>query len=252
MGAHRQRGPRLVSSAARTILRAPRATRGGEEARLAGRLVAVGLVAVLLQNGFFSNLRLVSGQIDILPLVALASGFLAGPTGGAATGFGMGLLSDLLLGVPLGLTSLLLLVIGEIGGRVGSARDPEGLFVPMLTGAVVTFGALVAGGILQVLLGAPSAASIDLVQAIVTTSLLNGLIAPLAYRATRRGLVGALPRDPRQRRRRATTTRLSPLSTSRGQSVRRGKSVSRGGSTSSRSTLSGGARRRRSRSGGRR
>ncbi len=230
------------------VLRAPRA-RGGEESRLALRLVGVGVAAVLIQNAFFSDLHLVSGRIDILPLVALASGFLAGPIGGAATGFGMGLLADLLLGTPLGLTSLLLLVIGDIGGRVGNARDPEGIFVPMVTGAVVTFASLVLTGIAQVLLGAPSAASWDLLQVIVSTSLLNGLIAPFVYRATRRGLVGALSRDPRIRRRRATTTKLSPLSTSRGQSNQRGRSVS--GSRTSRA-LSGGSRRRGSRVGGRR
>lgn len=238
-----------MSAFSRTVLRAPQA-RGGEDVRLAGRLFGVGLAAVLLQVGFFSELRLVGGQVDILPLVALACGFLAGPTGGAVTGFGMGLLADLILGVPLGLTSLLLLVIGEIGGRVGSARDPEGIFVPMLTGTVVTFGALVASGILQVLLGAPSAASVELVRSVITTSLLNGLIAPIIYRGTRRGLVGVLARDPRRRRRRATTTRLSPLSTSRGQSVRRGSAASR--SPTGRGTLSGGTRRRRSRTGGRR
>ncbi|MFT4034830.1 MAG: hypothetical protein QM679_04545 [Patulibacter sp.] len=234
------------------MLRAPRAVRGEGEARLASRLLLVGTLATLLQVGFFSQLRLFGGQIDILPLVALATGFLTGPTGGAATGFGMGLLCDLIVGMPLGLSSLLLLIIGEIGGRVGNARDPEGLFVPMLTGAVVTFGALVASGVVQVLLGAPSAASIHLVRGIVTTSLLGGLIAPLIYRATRRGLIGALPRDPRRRRRRATTTRLSPLSTSRGQTVHRGRSVSRSGRAGGSSALSGGTRRRRGRSGGRR
>ncbi|MDO9354354.1 MAG: hypothetical protein Q7T55_11705 [Solirubrobacteraceae bacterium] len=235
-------------SASARVLRSPRG-RGGEDSQLALRLAAVGLLAVLLQNGFFSELRLVNGRVDILPLVALAAGFLVGPTGGAATGFGMGLLSDLLLGTPLGLTSLLLLCIGEIGGRVGNARDPEGIFVPMVTGAVATFAALLATGVLQVLLGASSAASWELLQAIVTTSLLNGLIAPFVYRATRRGLVGALSRDPRIRRRRATTTRLSPLSTSRGQSKQRGRSVS--GTRASRA-LSGGSRRRGSRVGGRR
>lgn len=235
-------------SAGARVLRSPRG-RGGEDSQLVVRLVGVGLFAVLVQNAFFSELHLVEGHVDILPLVALAAGFLTGPTGGAATGFGMGLLADLLLGTPLGLTSLLLLCIGEIGGRVGNARDPEGLFVPMMTGAVVTFLSLLAMGALQVLLGAPSAASWELLQAIVTTSLLNGLIAPFVYRATRRGLVGALARDPRVRRRRATTTRLSPLSTSRGQSKQRGRSVS--GSRASRA-LSGGSRRRGSRVGGRR
>lgn len=230
------------------VLRSPRG-RGGEESQLALRLVGVGLAAVLIQNAFFSDLHIVSGRIDILPLVALASGFLAGPTGGAATGFGMGILADLLLGTPLGLTSLLLLVIGEIGGRVGNARDPEGIFVPMLTGAVVTFASLLLTGVAQVLLGAPSAASWDLLRAIVTTSVLNGLLAPFVYRATRRGLVGALSRDPRIRRRRATTTKLSPLSTSRGQNNQRGRSVS--GGRASRA-LSGGSRRRGSRVGGRR
>ena len=236
-----------MSSSSR-VLRAPRG-RGGEESQLVVRLILVGVFAVLIQNAFFSDLRLVGGQIDILPLVALATGFLAGPTGGAATGFGMGLLSDLILGMPLGLTSLILLVIGDIGGRVGSARDPEGFFVPMITGAVVTFASLIATGIVQVLLGAPSAASWELLSGIVSTTLLNGLIAPFVYRATRRGLTGALARDPRQRRRRATTTRLSPLSTSRGQSRHRGSSVS--GNRASRA-LSGGSRRRSSRVGGRR
>ncbi|MBJ7470828.1 MAG: rod shape-determining protein MreD [Solirubrobacteraceae bacterium] len=235
-------------SAASRVLRAPRG-RGAEESQLAWRLVLVGAAAVLIQNAFFSDLRLFDGRVDILPLVALAAGFLAGPTGGAATGFGMGLLSDLILGVPLGVTSLILLVVGDIGGRVGNARDPEGFFVPMLTGAVVTFSALIATGVFQVLLGAPSAASWELLQATITTTLLNGLIAPFVYRATRRGLIGALARDPRQRRRRATTTRLSPLSTSRGQSLHRGRSVS--GNRASRA-LSGGTRRRSSRVGGRR
>lgn len=235
-------------SASTRVLRQPRA-RGSEESQLALRLFLVGFAAVLIQNAFFSDLRLVDGRVDILPLVALAAGFLAGPTGGAATGFGMGLLSDLILGMPLGLSSITLLVIGDIGGRVGNARDPEGIFVPMLTGAVVTFAALVVGGLFQVLLGAPSAASWDLVQQIVSTSLLGGLLAPLVYRATRRGLIGALPRDPRRRRRRATTTKLSPLSTSRGQNVRRGSSVSTGRGSRA---LTGGSRRRSSRVGGRR
>lgn len=237
-----------MSSSSR-VLRSPREFRGGDESQLPWRLAAVGLAAVLIQNAFFAELRIVNGTIDILPLVALAAGFLAGPTGGAATGFGMGLVSDLILGAPLGVTSLILLLVGEVGGRVGSARDPEGLFVPMLTGAVVTFCSLIATGVFQVLLGAPSAASWELLRGIITTTLLNGLIAPFVYRATRRGLIGALARDPRQRRRRATTTRLSPLSTSRGQSVHRGRSVS-GGRTSR--ALSGGSRRRGSRVGGRR
>lgn len=230
------------------VLRAPRG-RGAEETQLALRLLGVGLVAVLVQNAFFSNLRLVDGTIDILPLVALAAGFLAGPTGGASTGFGMGLLSDLILGTPLGLTSLTLLLIGEVGGRIGKARDPEGIVVPMVTGAIVTFAALVLTGVAQVLLGAPSAASWDLVREVVVTSALNGVIAPIIYRATRRGLIGALARDPRKRRARATTTRLSPLSTSRGQNRHRERSVS--GSRASRA-LSGGSRRRKSRVGGRR
>lgn len=217
-----------MSSAGGTLLRNPTRRTSSDDLKLVGRLVAVGALAVFLQNGFFSQLRVVDGQFDILPLVALATGFLTGPTGGATTGFGMGLLSDITLGTPLGLTSMLLTVVGEIGGRVGNVRDPEGIIVPMATGTVVTFGTLIAAGLLQLLLGAPSAASFDLVRAVVLTSVLSGLIAPLIYRSTRFGLVGVLARDPRRRRRAATTTRLSPLSTSRGQTRRRGRSVADG------------------------
>lgn len=214
-----------MSSAGSTLLRNPTRRTSSDDAKLVARLAAVAALAVFIQNGFFSQLRIVDGQIDILPLVALAAGFLAGPTGGAGTGFAMGLLSDLTLDTPLGLSSMLLTIVGEIGGRVGNVRDPEGIIVPMATGTVVTFGTLVAGGVLQVLLGAPSAASFDLVRAVVITSLLSGLIAPIIYRSTRFGLVGALARDPRRRRRAAMTTRLSPLSTSGGQARRQGRSV---------------------------
>lgn len=225
-----------------------RVARSNDDLKLGLRLAAVGFVAALLQVSFFGGLRIVGADLDILPLVALTAGFLAGPAGGAAVGFGMGILIDLFLAVPLGLTSLTLLVIGDIGGRVGSARDPEGLMVPMITGTIVTFGALVFEGVVQVMLSSPAAVSWELLQMVVSASLLNGLLAPLVYRSTRRGLVGALPRDPRARRRMATTTRLSPLSSSTGGQVRsRSSAVSR--SARSSGPLSGGqAQRRRGRS----
>jgi rod shape-determining protein MreD len=218
---------------------------GSLEAKLALRLAIVAFAAVVLQLSFFAELRLFGGHADILPLVALACGLLTGSIPGAFTGFAIGIMSDALMDVPLGLTSLVLVLIGGLGGLIAERRDPEGYLIPAFVGAVVTFGALIFFAIVQLLLGAPVGASWGLLQQIITTSLLNGLIAPFVYAIVRLVLVGALSRDPRRRRRRATTTRLSPLSSSRGQRNRRSRAASARGATRRGGTLGGSSTRRR-------
>ena len=199
---------------------------GSLETKLALRLAGVAFVAVFLQVSFFAGIRLTGGHADILPLVALACGLLTGTLPGAFTGFGMGLMADALVGVPLGLTSLTLVLIGGLGGLIADRRDPEGYLVPAVVGAVVTFGGLIFFAVVQLLLGSGSeGASWGLLSQIISTSLINGLIAPFVYALVRRVLVGALSRDPRRRRRRATTTKLSPLSSSRGQRNRRSRAA---------------------------
>ncbi len=179
---------------------------------LALRLVALGLVSVILQEVAISQISVFGVSADITPLVVASVGLLAGSMAGAVMGFGMGLFVDTLLVQTLGVTSLLYITIGYWAGRLRELRDPSHGLVPLVVGAAATAFAGIGMAVIQFLLGIDAPVSLLLLQQIFVTVLVNTLIALPVYALVRRILQPTLPDDPRRRRRRAYTTGgLSPL-----------------------------------------
>ncbi len=180
--------------------------------RLPIRIGIVAIVAVILQETMVTQITIFGVTADITPLVVASIGLLCGSMTGAVVGFGMGLLVDLTLVQTLGITSLLFILIGYWAGRLRELRDPSHGLVPLAVGAVATAVAGVGMAVIQFLLGVDAPVSLLLLQQIFLTVLVNTLIALPVYEIVRRILHGALPEDPRRRRRRAYTTGgLSPL-----------------------------------------
>jgi rod shape-determining protein MreD len=180
--------------------------------RLPIRIAAVAILAVILQETAVSQISIFGVSADITPLVVASIGLLCGSMIGAVVGFGMGLLVDLTLVQTLGVTSLLFIVIGYWSGRLRELRDPSHGLVPLATGAAATAVAGLGMAVIQFLLGVDTPVSLLLLQQIFLTVLVNTLIALPVYELVRRVLHGALPQDPRRRRRRAYTTGgLGPL-----------------------------------------
>lgn len=183
-----------------------------ESLRLPARLVALALVAVILQEAAVSQITIFGTSADITVLVVVSVGLLAGSIPGAIMGFGIGLLIDLVLFQTLGVTSLLYIAIGYWSGRLRELRDPAHGLVPMAAGASGTAFAGLGMTLIQFLLGVHSPVSWLLLQQILIAVLVNTLISLPVYAIVRRVLRNALPEDPRRRRRRAYTTGgLSPL-----------------------------------------
>jgi rod shape-determining protein MreD len=176
------------------------------------RLLALGLLAVVIQVAAVSQISVFGVSADLSPLVVMSVGLLAGSITGALMGFGMGLLVDLLLVQTLGVTSLLYIAIGFWSGRLRELRDPAHELIPLGVGAAATAVAGIGMALIQFLLGVDAPVSFLLVQQIFLTVLVNSLIALPVYAFVRRVLTPALPEDPRRRRRRRYTTGgLSPL-----------------------------------------
>lgn len=185
-----------------------------EALRLPVRLILLALVAVMVQEAAVSQITIFGASADLTPLVVMSVGLLAGSIPGAIMGFGMGLLIDLVLFQTLGVTSLLYIAIGYWSGRLLELRDPSHGLVPMAAGAAATAFAGLGLTLIQFLLGVESPVSWLLLQQILIAVLVNSLISLPVYAIVRRVLRGALPEDPRQRRRRHrayTTGGLSPL-----------------------------------------
>jgi rod shape-determining protein MreD len=183
-----------------------------ESLRLPIRLVALGFVAVVVQQVAISQISIFGVSADITPLVVMSVGLLAGSMAGAVMGFGIGLLIDLVLVQTLGVTSLLYIAIGYWSGRLRELRDPAHGLIPLVLGAAATAFAGIGMALIQFLLGVDAPVSLLLLQQIFVTVLVNTLIALPVYALVRRVIQPVLPDDPRRRRRRAYTTGgLSPL-----------------------------------------
>jgi rod shape-determining protein MreD len=176
------------------------------------RLVALGFLAVVVQESAVSQISIFGVSADITPLVVMSVGLLCGSVTGAVAGFGIGLLIDLVLVQTLGVTSLLYIVIGYAAGRLRELRDPSHELVPLAGGALASAFAGLGMAVIQFLLGVDAPVSLLLLQQIFVVVLVNTLIALPVYALVRRIVRPVLPEDPRRRRRRAYTTGgLSPL-----------------------------------------
>jgi rod shape-determining protein MreD len=178
--------------------------------RLIVRLALLALGVVLLQTAAVSQVSLFGAVPDLAPLLVASIGLLTGAVVGAAGGFTVGLLVDLALLQTLGVSSLLLCLVGHVAGRVReTARDPDATILPLPVGAAATALHAIGFALLYFLLGVEAPVSVELVRQIVATVLINALLALPVHALARRVLAPALgAAGPRPRR---TRPGLSPL-----------------------------------------
>lgn len=185
--------------------------------QLALRLAAFAFAIVFFQIGVVSEVPVFGVNADLTSLLVAFVGLLCGSTIGAGAGFAVGLIVDLALLQTLGLTSLVFTLIGYWCGRLRDRsqigqHDPHAALTPLLVGAGASAVALVGYSLMEFMLGVDAPVSFELLRVIVLGVLVNAIVALPMWALTRRVLEGALPEDPRRRRRRAYTTGgLSPL-----------------------------------------
>jgi rod shape-determining protein MreD len=189
--------------------------------RLLLRLVALGVVTVIVQIAAVSQLTVLGVSADLTPLVVMAVGLLAGSLPGAVMGFAMGLFVDMALVQTLGVTSLLLMAVGYWSGRFRELRDLSHGLIPLAAGVAASAVTTIGFSVFQFLLGIDAPVSFLLVRQMLAVTLLGGLLSLPVYRLVLRVVGSSLADDPRRRRgRRAPTGGLSPLSTSSRSRVR--------------------------------
>jgi len=187
-------------------------TGAGLSGTLLSRLAVLTVFVVFFQIGVVSEVPAFGVTVDLTPLVVVFVGLLCGSTLGAISGFAVGLLVDLTLVQTLGVTSLIFTLIGYWAGRLRELRDPQAGLTPLLVGAAAAATALIGYSLIEFMLGVDAPVSFQLLRQIVLGVLVDTIVALPMWLLVRRALEGALPEDPRRRRRRAYTTGgLSPL-----------------------------------------
>lgn len=151
----------------------------------------VGLVVfafVVVQQTLIMDLRIGGIHPDIMVLLPVLAGVIGGPSRGALMGFGAGLISDLFLPTPFGLSALVGCLVGFGVGASTLALDRSTWWLP----PVAAFGGSalyeVAYAALGSVLGQPQMLHVDLVRIVVLVSVTNAVLALPAMRLVSWGL----------------------------------------------------------------
>jgi rod shape-determining protein MreD len=157
------------------------------------RMPLVMLTAMLIHTSVFTQFRIVGVMPDLMLLLAVCAGLEAGPAYGAVTGFAAGMVADLFLPTPLGLSALVYSLTGYATGVTKGGLLRDTWWFPMVT----AFGASSAGMGLFALVGSTLGESGLLNGHVATVMLVVGItsavLAPLVLRVVRWALAGRAP-----------------------------------------------------------
>jgi rod shape-determining protein MreD len=169
--------------------------------KILARLVAIAIVAVLLQLSFFSQVTLFGTSPDIMPALVACLGLLGGSQAGAVSGFSIGLLIDGLVGESLGMTSLVLLSVGYLAGLYRERFELSNSLVPPLLCMGLTFAAEAGFGALALLLGIDAPVSLLVIRDIIIQSIYAFFLGIPIFFGVRRALRPALITERQSRSR---------------------------------------------------
>jgi rod shape-determining protein MreD len=168
---------------------------------IVARLVAIVVVGVLLQLGFFSQVALFHVSPDVMPSLVVVLGLLGGTLTGAVCGFSVGLLLDCLLIAPLGGASLVLLTVGYLAGLFRERFEIHSPLVPPLLCMGLTLFAELGFGAVELMLGLNDAPVSSLViRDLLLKSIFAFFLGWAIYALLRRVLRPALVEEPSARR----------------------------------------------------
>lgn len=181
------------------------------------RIVAIVIVGVLLQLGFFSQVALFHVSPDVLPSLVAVLGLLGGTLTGAVCGFSVGFLLDCLLIAPLGGGSLVLLGVGYAAGLFRERFEIHSPLVPPLLCMGLTLLAELGFGAVELMLGLNDApVSTLVVRDLLLKSIFAFFLGWAIYAVLRRVLRPALVEEPTAARR----SRRRPIRAGRGRRPR--------------------------------
>ncbi len=149
------------------------------------RLPPMLLAAVVVHTAVSPNLRFFGVALDVLLVLSIAAGIAGGAERGAAIGFTCGLLADCFLQTPFGLSALTYALVGYGVGVFQTGVLHSSWWIPAITAAVSSIGAVVIFVGLGVVVGQDQLLSTRLITVAAVLALLHAVAAPLTVRLVR-------------------------------------------------------------------
>jgi rod shape-determining protein MreD len=143
------------------------------------RLGVVLLLALLVQLTVFVDVRIAGVAPELLALVAVTAGFFVGPERGPLIAFVAGLLWDIYLPTPLGVSAITFAVVAFVVGSLneGLFHDTRGQLV--LVAGVASAATVVGYALLGSILGESGLIDTDMLVVALLVGVTNAVLAPV-------------------------------------------------------------------------
>jgi rod shape-determining protein MreD len=144
------------------------------------------VVLVLLAHlTLLTSFRVDGVAPDAMLLLTVAGGIAAGPAAGALLGFACGLVIDLFLQTPLGLSALVFSLTGYAVGSVQTGILRSSWWIPVFTVLVASAAGVVLYALVGGVVGQPNLVTLRLPVIAGLVGVLNAVLAPVALRLVR-------------------------------------------------------------------
>ncbi|MDA8274391.1 MAG: rod shape-determining protein MreD [Actinomycetota bacterium] len=150
--------------------------------RHAFRVVVTVFCAVTLQGTVLLDVRIGGVHPDVMVLLPVAAGLAGGPAQGATVGFWTGLVADLFLPTPFGLSALVGTLVGFGVGASTAALDRTVWWLPPLVALVGSAAYELAYPLLGTVLGQPQMLHVPIADIVVLVGVVNAVLAAPAVR----------------------------------------------------------------------
>jgi rod shape-determining protein MreD len=147
---------------------------------------ALMVVAALVQISLASTIEVAEGHPDVVLVLVIGIALLRGPAFGAVVGFWAGLVLDVASLETLGLTSLLLTLVGYFAGRLGDVTTRSSAHPSLVAVGLGTIGFGIGSAVLHFMLGSTISPSEFFIGVLLPSLALNLLLAYPLYGLCRR------------------------------------------------------------------
>jgi len=160
--------------------------------------------ALALHLALLPAVRVAGAAPDVMLLLAVAGGLVAGPVRGAVLGFVAGLSVDVFLRTPMGLSALVFTLVGYAVGIVSTGVLTPSWYLPVITASLASAAGVILYAFVGAMLGEPMV-SRRLVTIVSVVAVGNGILAMPLIRTVRWAMGGdmGVVLDGRGRRARA-------------------------------------------------
>lgn len=157
------------------------------------RLPLALLIVLVVHTTVLPNFRVIGVMPDVMLLTAVAAGLAGGTMYGAVVGFATGLLADLLLPTPLGLSALVFTLIGYAVGVTKGGLLRDTWWFPVIVAFVASSAGEGLFAVMGTVIGEPDLINAHLSTIMLVVGVTNGILAPPVLRLVRWSLAHRAP-----------------------------------------------------------